>query len=443
MKKLFTLAFVMLILLSLSTIPNASANRTTTGISTNINYLPVVYKSTNIPVYFIDSVNGSDTNSGTQPNIAWKSIRKLISAKLVPGTIVYLKRGSIWTERLSLSASGTTDSPITITTYGDGAAPILSYPSYTHNDDSVISLFGSHYIIDNIHIQQSMIGVDIFSDGNIIQNTEIDNVGYGVVIEGQYNLITRNYIHDTHMVHSDPGGDGDDYGADGIDIQGSHNEISFNRFVRCEAFSYDYGMSGGTIEIYDEGDYTSFHNNWSYQTENFVEISGGDPGSAQNVDIYYNVIINATRFTVIHDNQIQNFRVENNTLIDLRVHDTQIGRYIVFMGTPSTDTSYILRNNIIYLSNYWLVSYDEIIHENNLYYLPYGTQLGYPKGPGPNEIVNINPQFIDLNGLDFHLMPTSPAINAGTNLGYTQDFELNPVPAGNFPDLGALEYQGK
>ena len=109
------------------------------------------------------------------------------------------------------------------------------------------------------------------------------------------------------------------------------------------------------------------------------------------------------------------------------------------MGTPSPET-FILRNNIIYISDYYYVSADQFTHQNNLYYfLNPITRLGYTAGPG--ELV-ANPQFIDLANYDFHLMSTSPAINAGINLGYTKDFDQNPVPIDNVPDLGAFEYQG-
>jgi hypothetical protein len=435
----FTYILLISIILNQPIIPLVSAQQDTPDSLPHQTYLPIVSEQKCSSCYYIDSNNGSDSNSGTEPDRAWKSLRKLNSLQINPGTTILLKYDSVWTERLRLFSSGTPDNPITITTYGYGTAPILSNPGDPNPEGTVITIFGSYYIIENIHIQDSGFGIDIFSDHNVIQNAEINNVGIGVVLMGSNNLITHNYIHDTRAVHSDPGDD-DDWGADGVDIQAPHNEISFNRFINCEAPSGDYGMTGGPIEIYKNGDYTSFHNNWSFNSESFVEISGGAPASAQNIDISYNVIINATRFTIIHAIQIQNFRVENNTLIDLRVHEDQIGRYIVFMGTPSPDTSYIFRNNIIYISNYWMVFWDEVIHENNLYFLPYGTQLGIPLGP--NELINIDPQFVNINTLDFRLLPSSPAINAGINLGFTQDFELNPVPVGNLPDIGAYEYQG-
>ena len=66
---------------------------------------------------------------------------------------------------------------------------------------------------------------------NIIQDIEATNVGRGIIISGQYNLITRNYVHDLHMVVNTPGGN-DDWGAQGVSLSdGSNNEISNNRFI--------------------------------------------------------------------------------------------------------------------------------------------------------------------------------------------------------------------
>jgi hypothetical protein len=100
-----------------------------------------------------------------------------------------------------------------------------------------------------------------------------------------------------------------------------------------------------------------------------------------------------------------------------------------------------LRNNIIYISDYYWVATEEFTHQNNLYYfLNSKSTLGYALGPG--ELLEVDPQFEDVTNYDFHLMSSSPAINAGINLGYTEDFDQNPVPIGNVPDLGAFEYQG-
>jgi len=51
-----------------------------------------------------------------------------------------------------------------------------------------------------------------------------------------------------------------------------------------------------------------------------------------------------------------------------------------------------------------------------------------------------SPGFADAVGHDFHLLPSSPCINKGANVGLTQDYEGNIVPQSAAPDIGAYEY---
>src|SRR5262249_38425649 len=55
--------------------------------------------------------------------------------------------------------------------------------------------------------------------------------------------------------------------------------------------------------------------------------------------------------------------------------------------------------------------------------------------------VNLNPNFTNLTGLDFHLQSNSPAIGAGTPIsGLLYDIEGNP--RGSTPSIGAFELPG-
>jgi len=56
--------------------------------------------------------------------------------------------------------------------------------------------------------------------------------------------------------------------------------------------------------------------------------------------------------------------------------------------------------------------------------------------------INSDPLLTDPANGDFTLQAGSPCINAGTDVGLTQDYEGNSVPDGNAPDIGVYEYQG-
>jgi hypothetical protein len=63
----------------------------------------------------------------------------------------------------------------------------------------------------------------------------------------------------------------------------------------------------------------------------------------------------------------------------------------------------------------------------------------------PVPINNQSPQFdsIDVvrNHYDFHLKPSSPAINKAVNAGILIDLDGKPRPVGPQPDLGCYENQ--
>lgn len=73
--------------------------------------------------YYVDSVNGNDTRSGTTSANAWKTLQRVNQAILAPGDTVLLKRGGLWREKLYIQESGTAASPIGFGAYGTGAAP--------------------------------------------------------------------------------------------------------------------------------------------------------------------------------------------------------------------------------------------------------------------------------------------------------------------------------
>lgn len=91
-----------------------------------------------ITAYYVDSVNGSDSNSGTSPLAAWKTLSHAQSAVTWgPGMTLYLARGSVW----HAAPSDATDavlhlqnvSGLTIKAYGSGQSPIIDAAAVAPN----------------------------------------------------------------------------------------------------------------------------------------------------------------------------------------------------------------------------------------------------------------------------------------------------------------------
>jgi len=75
-------------------------------------------------VLYVDSATGSDANRGDSPTGAWASLDRVSTASLQPGDTVRFKRGGVWRGTL-IPHSGSKGVPITYTTYGEGAKPLL------------------------------------------------------------------------------------------------------------------------------------------------------------------------------------------------------------------------------------------------------------------------------------------------------------------------------
>ncbi len=73
--------------------------------------------------YFIDSENGSDSNTGLSPSQAWASLTPVNSATLAAGDTILFARGSEFEGTLTVSASGTSGNPIVYGAYGTGPKP--------------------------------------------------------------------------------------------------------------------------------------------------------------------------------------------------------------------------------------------------------------------------------------------------------------------------------
>lgn len=156
--------------------------------------------SNNSSCYYLDVINGNDDNVGTSPDKAWRTLETLNSVSLNAGDKVLLKRGSIFTGILEISAKGMPEKRIIIDAYGEGKKPCITAP-----DSSLYTI-----LIKN-------------SDYITLQNVEVINTGSecmayrtGVKVLCDNYGISRNIvlnaldIHDVNgsLIKHDGGGSG-------------------------------------------------------------------------------------------------------------------------------------------------------------------------------------------------------------------------------------------
>lgn len=80
-----------------------------------------------VPSYYVSSSGGSDFNSGRSAAQPWATFTNLDGLTLGAGTVVQLKRGDTWTNKmLRLTGKGAAGNPIMLTAYGDGPSPRIT-----------------------------------------------------------------------------------------------------------------------------------------------------------------------------------------------------------------------------------------------------------------------------------------------------------------------------
>ncbi|KAH3744756.1 Hemolysin-type calcium-binding region [Pelomyxa schiedti] len=433
--------------------------------------------------YYVNSKSGSDSQDGKSEANAWATLSKVqdfiwSSDNFQPGDTLNLARGSSWsqTTALSMECSGTSAKRIVIQPYGDASAamPLIKTPNPDGDYQAGIVLAGDYLTITGIHISDvrwdgivvdhhrvhaivsnclsdnvDFCGISLYGGNSTIENSEVTDCGLGICMEGSFNLIKNNSLHDLRMaVNTNDGGE-DDYGAVGINVFSSWNEISYNTMARCVAPSYDFGVDGGVIEFYGNVSHNYIHHNWGEYCDGWVEI-----GAATSADVCsdntfaYNVGIMNGDIAMIHNGGTFGLKETSGLLYEHNTfYEAHKGSYLYSLISWDEDhASNVLtfRDNIAVVGDYWYFldnSRDWTIgHDHNLFQLlNSSTELGFSLGTGDAQVTDV--KFVDPPSSDFHLQDSSPAVDtASTPSEYTQDFDGNPVPCNDIPDKGAYEY---
>lgn len=99
----------------------------------------------NNKTYYIDSIQGNNSNNGTNKNAPLKSLSALQNITINPGDRILLKKGCSFWEEFDFSAKGTKEKPVIIDSYGNNYD---SDPCIIGNDQSLyaVRIFNSDYV---------------------------------------------------------------------------------------------------------------------------------------------------------------------------------------------------------------------------------------------------------------------------------------------------------
>jgi uncharacterized repeat protein (TIGR02059 family) len=244
---------------------------------------------------------------------------------------------------------------------------------------------------------------------------------------------------------------GGDHGGSGINVDGYGKRVTYGEV---------YGNNISNIDMYaitfENGYYASVYNNrtdngggvmiWQYP----VNGDGSNYAGTGNMDIHHNVFHNGNVGIVLYN--AANMKIANNDFVKDNAASTNEGALLVTGSTTSVSGISFVNNivagtwpHVIKLpdsKNIWSTfDYNDVI--------PVGSEI--VNGGGSQSLsqlqasgymthgITTDPKFVSATS-DWKLQQTSPAINKGTSLGYTTDFDGRTIDAQ--PDMGALEYAG-
>jgi len=265
----------------------------------------------------------------------------------------------------------------------------------------------------------------------INHNTVNNNRGSGIAIVTQYAIVEYNHVHDNGSPRSTDSGIKNHEGRETGD--GNNNIIRYNLIYN----QVGRGNDGNGIQLEFSTNNNDVYGNVIYNNDG----AGIDNYDSNNNNIYNNTVYG----------NCQNSSGELYAKGEIRI-----------TSTPGRDnsTNVVVKNNIGYstvLGAYaiWVDghSYDNagLVIDTNVWYRTSGDWYYWNASGGAdlatwNALANVgkdlnsDPLFFDASNNDFTIKQSSPCIDAGTDVGLTQDFSKTPIPQGDGVDIGAFEY---
>ena len=434
--------------------------------------------------YYVDpSALGSNQGTLTNP---WKSLADVPQGVnyFSPGDTVFFRRGQQFTGSLYINSSGNSSSPIVFMPYGTGNAPVFQYNLANPTDPqvynrSIISISQVNYIVidgfeltdvtipETNHNVDANVGYGVYiyagpgNNGsyNIIKNLTISKLGAGVAIDGgSFNTVTGCNIGNLRMIINTPDVNWDDFGANGVIVEGSDNTITHNNIHDCWSNSYDYIYDGGAVEMYGAISNNKILYNTTSENLGFMEFGSGTAGQANNNLVGYNLLINNGHVFWINTNNgygvdVRNLQFYNNNVVETHAsHLPDVHNMIGIATTPTGSNVITMKNNIFWINTPLNVTDPTsqpfngpaLVHQSNLFHLN-GGSIGYSTDATERSLSLTEQVFSNITTSsdptqwDYNLQQISVAVDIGKTTGINKDFVGQLVPFGGAPDAGIIE----
>ncbi len=169
--------------------------------------------------YYVDASSGNDANDGKTPATAWKSLSKSTTNKAFlfgAGDKLYIKAGTTYQNQQLVieEASGTPENPFVVTSYGEGAKPIINFGTLA-GDAARDTKKATLYLYNSAGVEVSNLEINNYT-GRPTQASAVQK--YGAYIFAQ-NKGEVKHIKISHIDFKDVKGNvaqGDDKSGAGV-----------------------------------------------------------------------------------------------------------------------------------------------------------------------------------------------------------------------------------
>ena len=227
--------------------------------------------------YYLSSSTGNDSNDGSQTQ-PWKTLSKISNTTLGPGDTVYFKKGDTFRGHFVVDGSGTEQSPITFTSYGNGNQPIISGSDHDYGGgdyrEAMLVTNHDNMVFDDLEIQNhrtiSRSGVgDLVSFGIRIEvsdsNANLNNFSFR-------NMIFKN-VYALYWVDPSNQNAFNDFEVSGLTFISSWGGIINNVIVEDSYFT-DLQRIGVHIKNTMGKTSTKRNTNFVFRNNEFFQIGG-------------------------------------------------------------------------------------------------------------------------------------------------------------------------
>jgi len=412
-------------------------------------------------IYYIDGSRGNDQNDGLTLQTPWLTISKA-NAALGAGDTVYIRGGTYLTAHgdIEPANNGSSGSYITYSRYQNEYVWMKERTAFV-DGKSYIKIYGIHFE-GSLSFRTTAETHHIIIDSCLFHNTQDNMWGWAFIWLGDDSEDPIGNTHHCQIINNTFQCSASGYPNNFIYIQFNceYNLIEGNIFYNCRHAAVELQGSthicrynvirnnlcwneyNGNINVYNTGASRNLveDNIVKYAGEQYLLGDDADKNRESPAGIQLGGPYNIIRRNVVYHNGINNLEADAyNTPDHNRIyHNTYVTNYRgLYCSSSTTITDVVVKNNIFHdhinyeiswdaqgANSHDYFTYNNIGSAVNCKYYPAGDrsvtnlQTNYPTYWNNNN--QVDPQFVNEEGHDFHLQPSSSMIDAGAFLTKTK-----------------------